>query len=354
MKTFISNIKTFPRLLAALAAVAAISLTGVTARANHAVLSVTSGFDGNGCYNLYAGQTIDAGDVCFAVDGSTLNVTYKTYGGWQLTEAHLWVGDVQDGYPHAKNGNPKIGNFPYNSGSITGATSYSFSVPLGSVQSFFDLDNLDASCGKSGTTYGMAHAALRKVDGGGNVIQTETGWSEGEGAVQKGSWATRSVITLSVTCNTPPPPPPTLGQETAIMLGNIVLNNDTDGICDGEISANRWGWQAGPLAVGSYQREIYAAAGNNVLSNGTKVGYVDIVVSDAPAPGNVTVTPVLYEGFAAEETHIYIGSTPVCSGAFGKDWRSLASTDIDTSNGVYVGVHMSVKAECQPDGNFCE
>jgi len=357
MKTFISNIKTFPRLLAALAAVAAISLTGVTARANHAVLSVTSGFDGNGCYNLYAGQTIDAGDVCFAVDGGTLTVTYTTYGGWQLTEAHLWVGEVQDGYPHAKNGNPKIGNFPYNSGSITGATSYSFSVPLGSVQSFIDLDNLDASCGKSGTIYGMAHAALRKVDGSGNVVQTETGWSQGEGAVQKGSWATRSVITLSVTCDTPPPPPPTLGQETAIMFGNITLNDTADGICDdptqGEtIDANRWGWQAGPLAVADipYQTDIWAAAGKNDTSKGTKVGYVDIVVSN----GNVTVIPVLYLGFTAEETHIYIGTAPVCSGAFGKDWKSLASTDIDTSGGVYVGVHMSVKAECQANGNFCE
>jgi hypothetical protein len=253
-----------------------LALGAAPAQANQAVLSVTS--SDNGCYDLLAGQSIEAGDVCFAVDGSSLTVTYNTEGGWQLTEAHLWVAYDQDGYPQAKNGNPKIGNFPYNSGDITGATSHSFSVPLGSA-----------------TIYAMAHAALRKVDGGGNVVQTETGWSDGEGAVQKGSWATRSAITLSVTCYEPPKPP-TIGQETAIMFGNIVLNNDSDGICDGEIAANRWGWQAGPLSAnggdlndGTYQFDIWAAAGNNVLENGTLVGYVDIEVMS----GSVSVTPVL-------------------------------------------------------------
>jgi len=142
------------------------------------------------------------------------------------------------------------------------------------------------------------------------------------------------------------------------MLGNITLNDDEDGICDGVHNGERWGWQQGPLSPGTYSYDIWAAAGNNVLANGTNVGYVDIVVSSEPAPGNVTVTPVLYEGFTAEETHIYIGTAPVCSGAFGKDWDELASTDIDISGGVYVGVHFSVLAECgiNPDSpdNFCE
>lgn len=317
-----------------------------------AVLSVTSGT--NGCYDLLAGQTIDAGDVCYAVaaDNQTLTVTYNTADGWELTEAQLWVGEDQDGYPMAKNGNPKIGNFPYNAGDITGATAHSFSVPLGNVQSFFDLDNLDQYCpdGATGTIYALAHASVRLTDGGGTVVQTETGWSDGEPAVKKGSWATRTVIDLSVTCDyTPPPPPPTRGQETALMFGGIELNNGSDGICD-DSTAERWGWQEGPLAVGTYTQPIYAAAGNNVLTNGTHVGNVGIVVS----AGNVTVTPDLFEGFEAEETHIYIGTAPVCSAAFGKDWKSLASTDIDTSGGVYVGVHFSVLGECNINGNFCD
>jgi hypothetical protein len=354
------------------------ALGAVPAQAEHAVLSV-SGVNltpDTSCALLKAGQTISAGTVCWDVsaDGTMLDVTYTTSGGWELTEAHLWVGENQDGYPMAKKGNPKVGNFPYNSGDITGTTTYSFSVPLGSVQSFFDLDNLDLYCGVSGTIYSMAHAAVRKGDGSGGY-QTETGWSDGEGAVQKGSWATRTTISLSVTCDQPPGPGPTTGQETAIMLGAITLNDSTDDYCnefvdtdkpaDGvpdtwvdSFDANRWGWQEGPLSEGSYTKEIWAAAGNNVLANGTKVGHVDIVISDQPAPGNVTVTPVFLDGFTPEETHIYIGTEPVCSGAFGKDWDELASTDIDISGGVFVGVHFSVKAECgiNPESprNFCE
>jgi len=323
-----------------------LALGSVAAQAA-AVLSVSSGADG--CYDLLAGQTIDAGDVCYAVDGDSLMVTYITEGSWELTEAQLWVGENQDGYPMSKKGNPKIGNFPYNAGDITGAATHTFYVPLGSVQTLFDLDNLNAHCGQSVTIYALAHASVQLVDGNGNVVQTETGWSDGERAVDRGSWATRTVIDLSVTCDGTGPGPSTGGQETALMFGIIELNDGSDGICD-DATAERWGWQDGPLAEDTYTNEIWAAAGNNVLSNGTHVGDVDIVVT----PGNVTVTPVLFEGFEAEETHIYIGTAPVCSAAFGKDWKSNASTDIDTSNGVYVGVHFSVLSECNANGNFCD
>lgn len=357
----VSKIKTrhLARWITGIGTAAFLALGAVPAQADHAVLSVTSGAEG--CYDLLAGQTIDAGDVCFEVieDNKTLAVTYTTDGDWELTEAHLWVGEDQDGYPMSKKGNPKIGNFPHNSGNITGTVTHSFYVPLGSVQWFFDMDDLDAHCDEARTVYAMAHAAVQLVDGSGTVLQTETGWSDGEGAVEKGSWATRTAITLSVTCDGPPPPPPTLGQETALMLGNIELNDETDAVClqaDGSdaFGASRWGWQEGPLSAGSYVRDIWAAAGQNDLSKGTLVGYVDIVVSS----GNVTVTPELFEGFEAEETHIYIGTEPVCSGAFGNAWNDDASTNIDTSGGVYVGVHFSVKAECgiNPDSpdNFCE
>lgn len=347
------------RWIAGIGTAALLALGAGPAQADHAVLSVTSGV--NGCYDLLAGQTINVGDVCFEViEENQMAVTYTTYGGWELTEAHLWVGEDQDGYPMSKKGNPKIGNFPYNSGNITGTVTHSFYVPLGSVQNYFAMDDLDAHCDQAGTIYAMAHASVQLVDGGGTVVQTETGWSDGEGAVQKGSWATRTAITLSVTCDGVDPEDPDVGQETALMFGNIELNDETDAVCllaDGSdaFGANRWGWQAGPLYFeNTYVYPVYAAAGNNVLENGTHVGNVTIVVSS----GNVTVTPELFEGFEAEETHIYIGTEPVCSGAFGNAWNEDASKNIDTSGGVYVGVHFSVKAVCgiNPDSpdNFCE
>lgn len=340
------------------AATAILAMGSIPAQADHAILSVTSGTDG--CYDLLAGQTIDAGDVCYAVNGDRLTVTYNMEGDWRLAETHLWVGEVEDAYPKSRKGNPKIGNFPYSSGDVQGASSYSYSVPLGSVQSFFDLENLDVSCGQSASIYAMAHASVERLDGSGNVLQSETGWGDGEGAVEKGSWATRTAINLSVTCDsTPPPPPPTLGQETAIMKANIILNDDTDGYCrienaDGTVSdgfgSERWGWQAGPLGEGDSVYEVWAAAGKNDTSKGTLVGYVEVSV----AAGNVSVEPVLYPEFDALETHVYIGTEAVCSGAFGRDWDDLAITDITTSSGVFVAVHFSVEAACQENGNFCD
>ncbi|MGA1824192.1 MAG: hypothetical protein ACMUIP_05955 [bacterium] len=91
-----------------------------------------STIDGSGvqCQALLAGQTIDAGLVCVEVVGTDLVVTYDTANGWELVETHLWVGDSLADMPQTKQGNPKIGNFPYNSGDITGATSYNVSISL--------------------------------------------------------------------------------------------------------------------------------------------------------------------------------------------------------------------------------
>jgi hypothetical protein len=343
-----------------------LSMGAVPAQAEHAVLSVTSGE--NGCYDLLAGQTIDAGDVCFAVDETynNLTVTYHTAVDWELTEAHLWLGDVLDAYPATKKGNPKIGNFPYNSGDISGATEHSFTVPLGSVQNFLNLDDLDQYCpsGASGTIYAMAHAAVQRVDGNGNVVQTETGWSTGQPVVEKGSWATRTEITLEVTCDSVPPPPSGRGQETAIMFGSIgfdvPLDNcaDNRGVSPDNVSDSRWGWQDGPLMEGEYVRPIYAGAGQSDLTKGTHVGdvYIDVLSNMVVVDINLYLD---YENnpYEVEDTHVYVGTDPVCSANFGNAWTSgstdLTAVEIDTSTGVYVGVHLALEGACNDNGNFC-
>jgi hypothetical protein len=97
-------------LLAVVPAAVAQCVTGVNGQA------------GDTCTTLYAGQTIDAGTVCSSVNGDNLDVTFTTTGGWELEEAHLWVGTKLSDMPQTKKGNPKIGNFPYNSGDISGST----------------------------------------------------------------------------------------------------------------------------------------------------------------------------------------------------------------------------------------
>lgn len=61
-------------------------------------------------------------------------VRYSTSNGWQMTEAHLWVGDGLATMPQTETGNPQIGLFPYRSGDITGATSYTLTIPLSSLE----------------------------------------------------------------------------------------------------------------------------------------------------------------------------------------------------------------------------
>ncbi|HIK62256.1 MAG TPA: hypothetical protein EYF98_16390 [Planctomycetes bacterium] len=156
---------------------------------------VTTNGSGIQCATLFAGQTIDAGNVCIEIVGTDLVISYNTSGGWELIETHVWVGSNLSNMPQTQSGNPQLGNFPYLSGDITGATSWSVNIALGS---------LNFSCpGPNTTFYVAAHAALRLPDGSGG-FQTETGWSDGDRFVQAGSWATYTTINLSCDCGPTP------------------------------------------------------------------------------------------------------------------------------------------------------
>ena len=88
--------------------------------------------DGSGiqCQDLLAGQTILSGSVCVEVVGDDLVVSFATAEDWEIQETHVWVGSTLSDMPQTRKGNPKIGNFPYASGDITGAAGWSVSIPL--------------------------------------------------------------------------------------------------------------------------------------------------------------------------------------------------------------------------------
>jgi len=270
------------------------------------------------CVTLYAGQTIDAGQVCASVDNTVdtsavcgagsagvLNVEFLTSGGWEIEEAHLAAGDDLADIPMNQKGNPKIGNFPYNSGDITGATSHSFSVPLCT----FGLDAGLTECDPV-NAFLAAHAALRK-DNGDGTYQTETGWGDGDRFVQKGSWAEYFNMELVCTGDEEPPPPPEPAScETAFAYGDgdatcfIGADFDGDNVDDG---ISRWGWSNGPLSAGSYSWEVYAAAGQCDLTKGTLVGSLGVVYDGSSA----TVTFNRTGDFVLDEEHLYVGSEPL-------------------------------------------
>lgn len=199
----------------------------------------------------------------------------------------------------------QVGNFPYKSGDISGAASYSFSIPLAS---------LGFSCpGDDASIYVAAHAALRKVgfifycfdlhdsfqfleDGS---AQTETGWADGTRFVDRGNWGTFFTVELTCSCDDGGEVGPPARCETAFAKLSVAtcfldIDEDEDGVSD----FNRWGWTNGPLLSGtSYHLKIYAAAAQCDLTKGTEVGTAQISYQGT----TVTVSFQLYSGFISKE-----------------------------------------------------
>jgi hypothetical protein len=300
------------------------------------------------CADLLAGQTTDAGDVCVSVAGSNLTVTYSTSNGWELTEAHLFVGESQEDMPQTRKGNPKIGNFPHNSGDITGSTAHSISVDL--TQWGFDASLTECDVRD---LFVAAHAALRKDRGDGSY-QTETGWGDGSPLVDRGSWATGFYVQIGCTGDDPKEG----DTETAFAFGGngfatCFIGADFDGD-QSDDGFNRWGWSNGVLSEGDYTFDVYAGAGKCDLSKGTLVGTLTVSYTSGTATATFAMTGAYY----MTETHLYIGSEPlarnvngeftVAPGQYPTIHGDLASVSSDTytvtglSGDVYVVAHATV------------
>lgn len=269
-------------------------------RSNPAILERVVVDGGATSVDLLAGQYIDAGNVTVDVVDNDLVVTYTTENDYYLLETHLWVGEDLADMPQTRKGNPKIGNFPYNSGDISGATSYTVTRPL----SEFGLDMSMDVCDPV-NLYIAAHAVVGLSDGNGGYTDTETGWADGDNFVSRGSWAT--FFTLTLTCEAGDDDPPVVVDcETAFAYdgtgaGSFLLI-DEDG--DGTFDFNRWGWTIGPLTAGNYTYDIYAGAGQSDITKGTLVGELTVDYDGS----NYTVTFSTFSGFSMDENHLYVGN----------------------------------------------
>ena len=259
---------------------------------------VSSTGTGIQCNTLYAGQTINAGSVCLEIVNGELIVTYNTTGGWQLVEAHIWVGTSLASMPQTKSGNPKIGNFPYASGDITGATTYTQTISLGNI---FTCPNTVTR-----RLFIAAHAALRlPLPGGG--FQYETGWSEGSRFVEQGNWGTYSGVVVTCDCATTPP-------ESKCETAYLYSEGEATCFTSLPLGSNNWGWTNHFEAAGTHQAQIYAGAGGCSLTAGTNVG-TSFVIYTPPASaterGKVVVEIVMADcgstKFKVEEAHLYVG-----------------------------------------------
>lgn len=144
------------------------------------------------CVDLFAGQTIDAGDVCVEVVNGDLCVTYTTSGDWELDEYHLWVGTNTDDMPQTKKGSPKLGKFPYTATNLGGGAS-----PVTSVTVCVSADELGLGelCDTDNLKV-VAHAVVEKdTDGDGEPDAEETAYADGDD-LDGSSWATVMNVSL--------------------------------------------------------------------------------------------------------------------------------------------------------------
>ncbi len=257
--------------------------------------------DGSGIqsFTLFAGQTIDSGNVSATVVGDNLQVTYTATGGWTLNEVHLWVGEDIADMPQTRKGNPIPGKFPYVSGDIAPATTYTLNVPLA---------DLGFACPGEVKNYQVgAHASLSKTNDDGTV-QNETGWSDGARISERGNWATLSTLNLTCDCGGGGTTGGLGSCETAFAYsaptddGTCFLDIDEDG--DGAGDFSRWGWSVGPLEAGTYEYVIYAGAGRCDINKGTDVG--TLMVDYDGSTANVTYS-INYPN-NLKETHVYVGN----------------------------------------------
>ncbi|WP_114417868.1 hypothetical protein [Marinospirillum perlucidum] len=243
------------------------------------------------CQTLFAGQTLDAGEVCVDNTGEDLTVTFQTSGDWLLEETHLFIGSSLDEMPRTRSGNPQVGRFPFQT-QLDGVTSYTYTLPLGDY-------------GVAGDTLVIAaHAVVYRMTADGSV-QSETGWADGDRIREKGNWATYFTYVIQdggvvLGC---------ASKETAFAYGDQPLNELGTGI-------NRWGWQITLDADFGYSgtQPIYAGAGLNDITKGTLVGELTYDYNGS----NVYVTFSLLPGFSLTETHLYLDTTYVTTGAPGQ------------------------------------
>lgn len=184
--------------------------------------------------DLLAGQFTVAGSIIISNDAENLYVQYQTTGNWVIGQTHLYVGDIAL-LPKNKSGNPQIGQFPYNTPHSPYVSAYTYTIPLSQLGECFSV---------------AAHAELYLLDGSGNVIRTETGWSKGTQISPKGSWAQYTSYCKQQCCVITPQEFQIFGGQT-IPVGALSVTNNEDSLYITFKSSGDWYYKQTHLYVGS-------------------------------------------------------------------------------------------------------
>jgi len=116
---------------------------------------------------LWAGQSIDAGTVGVTITDGTLCIEIRTNDGWVLSETHVAVATELDSIPQTGSGNPKVGQFLFQTEHVPPVDSFSYCT-----------DPLDYLY-EAGDVFIAVHAKVLKLDAAGDIVQEETAWADG-------------------------------------------------------------------------------------------------------------------------------------------------------------------------------
>lgn len=158
---------------------------------------------------LLADQTIPVGSIRVGNDQDNLYVIYETSSDWPMWQTSLFVGDDVEGVPTNKNGNPKVGQFPFTSDHSPATTQVVWKVPADQVP--------------SGSAIIAAYAQVGPEDA------REGAWAEGPPITQGRSWAMYFTYDLQECAVTE------VGSQggTVATLGQDVVLNIPSGALDG-------------------------------------------------------------------------------------------------------------------------
>jgi len=144
-------------------------------------------------------------------------------------------------------------------------------------------------------------------------------------------------------------PPPQVECETAYAYGESYATSFCSGAIS-PISGNNWGWTS-YVGEGSYDWPIYAGAGQCDISKGTLVGNLSVEYFG----GTVTITYEIDPEFELDETHVWVGTTPLplkkgvyttAPGQFNFNGENPVTVS-GLSGNIYIAAHSGVCWEVQ-------
>ncbi len=276
-----------------------------------AVMVEGTEYCGTDTFTLWAGQTIDAGEIIVSNDETNLYVTVISDGGFVGEEnIKMWLGTDFSLLNGEGLERPAAGSFPYKVTVPERETSYTFTIALNTIP-FYDVMN----CGEQ-AIHVVVHADVLVLD---DIAAKgeETAWGgdiEGPGD----AWWYYADYTPACCGEEPPVPTEALG--TAFAKGGYVFTtgpkSNPEDLPSLELAKNRWGWAINLMESGVTTYELWVGAGLNDVRKGTLVGEVSIDFDGYMA----TVSYRLYSEYTIEESHIYAGDfmpTTLAPGQYG-------------------------------------